>query len=629
MRLRIGPGPVFVYEWLTTTRRWQLYATRAAFVAFILVGIVIVRNNERSLGGPNQTASIQELAAFGESLYKTSASIEVALVLLFAPAATAGAICLDKARGTLDHMLATDLSNAEIVLGKLGVRLVPVLGLVACVLPIMALAGLLGGIDPLALGGSFLVTTGCAVLGCALAMTLSVWGRKTHEVLMLTYLILLLWLLFPVLVLLVASSLQFIRPWSSPGLLWGGIEYTNPFVLILAPYASPGRVDLMTYFGFLAGCMAISAWLVGLATLRIRRIAMQQAGRPASRAGLRRLGIPRIPLRTWLPHLRGPSLDNNPVLWREWHRMRPSRMMRVAWAIYAVLGMFWSVLAIWNALSPAGNPEVIPIGTALQVGIGLLLLSVSAATSLAEERVRGSLDVLLTTPLPTRTILVGKWWGNFRWFPALLIWPALIAGFSAYDGRFWGSYALLLGSIVANVAVIASLGLALATWVSRLGRAVALCVTVYLGFTIGWAVLVAQLGPPGPVTVPLIAGSPLYGTVIATVDVMKQRTGPSAMVVYTQEATIVWGLIHLGFAAILFGATLATFNRCLGRLSTGPEIPLPAGMRRAFPTISRLIEGFPLFHEPQNRGSRWGRSRRWRTEPDPTPAGVGTTGAPE
>ena len=99
-------------------------------------------------------------------------------------------------------------------------------------------------------------------------------------------------------------------------------------------------------------------------------------------------------------------------------------------------------------------------------------------------------------------------------------WP-LTAGFG------W-SYALLLGSIVANVAAIACLGLALATWVSRLGRAVALCVTIYLGFTIGWMVLIAQLGPPGPVTIPLIAGSPFYGTLLATVDVMKERMGPSA-----------------------------------------------------------------------------------------------------
>ena len=70
----------------------------------------------------------------------TIAVIELTLILLAAPAATAGAVCLDKARGTLDHMLATDLSNAEIVLGKLGVRLIPVLGLVACVLPVVAMS---------------------------------------------------------------------------------------------------------------------------------------------------------------------------------------------------------------------------------------------------------------------------------------------------------------------------------------------------------------------------------------------------------------------------------------------------------------------------------------------------------
>ena len=86
-------------------------------------------------------------------------------MLLAAPAATAGAVCLDKARGTLDHVLATDLSNAEIVLGKLGVRLIPVLGLIVCVLPVVALSGLMGGIDPMALGGSFLVAIGCALVG--------------------------------------------------------------------------------------------------------------------------------------------------------------------------------------------------------------------------------------------------------------------------------------------------------------------------------------------------------------------------------------------------------------------------------------------------------------------------------
>ena len=161
----MGPGPVFVYEWLTTTRRWQLYALRTLFVGVILIGMGIIWQSERRFSGPSQIVSIQELARYGESFFKTVVAIELTLVLLVAPAATAGAICLDKARGTLDHMLATDLSNAEIVLGKLGVRFVPVLGLIACTLPVTALAGLLGGIDPIALAGSFLAAIACAVLG--------------------------------------------------------------------------------------------------------------------------------------------------------------------------------------------------------------------------------------------------------------------------------------------------------------------------------------------------------------------------------------------------------------------------------------------------------------------------------
>jgi ABC-type transport system involved in multi-copper enzyme maturation permease subunit len=616
----VGLGPVFVYEWLTATRRWQGYALRAGFVGLILAGMMIVCRNERMLGGPARTVSIQQLASFGEALYGVIAAVELTLVLLAAPAATAGAICLDKARGTLDHMLATDLSNTEIVLGKLGVRLVPVLGLIACALPILALAGLLGGIDPLALAGSFLVAIGCGVLGCSLAMTLSVWGRKTHEVLMLTYLIILIWLLFPLLVMLVSWSLQVPPPWSTMRPQWGWIEDSNPYDLIFAPYTNPGRIDLTTYLGFLGGCFIVSGSLAGLATLRIRRATLSQAGRPAARSRPRRWPIPRIPRPGWLPHLPGPSLDGNPVLWREWHRSRPSWMLRVAWLLYAALGLFWIGLTLNHLLNPMGNYEIIGMVTALQVTIGLLLLSVSAATSLAEERVRGSLDVLLSTPMPTRSILLGKWWGTFRWVPALLFWPALITIFLAYESGHWWSYLLFLGSIASWAAVIASLGLAMATWVSRLGRAVAICVGAYVTFTIGWMVLIAQLGPPGPVTVPLIAGSPFYGTLLATFDIMAGRVPLPGSQRNVQVATFVWSLIDLGFAALLFGATLSTFNRCLGRLSEAPEIPLPRRMKRAFPTFSRLVELVPPFRVSKHRVPGW-RSPA-RTLAEPVPAGV-------
>ena len=61
----------------------------------------------------------QQLAKLGEWFFYTMAGIQISLVLLAAPAAAAGSICMDRARGTLVHVMVTDLSDAEIVFGKL------------------------------------------------------------------------------------------------------------------------------------------------------------------------------------------------------------------------------------------------------------------------------------------------------------------------------------------------------------------------------------------------------------------------------------------------------------------------------------------------------------------------------
>ena len=46
MAIRLGPGPVFAYEWLTASRRWQVYALRAVFIALILAGMAIVQTTQ-------------------------------------------------------------------------------------------------------------------------------------------------------------------------------------------------------------------------------------------------------------------------------------------------------------------------------------------------------------------------------------------------------------------------------------------------------------------------------------------------------------------------------------------------------------------------------------------------------
>ena len=149
MQTRLGPGPVFVYEWLTTSRRWQLYALRAVFVGAILVGMIFVsRIREHQNPRPAQMPRSRRSRATDRPFFLRSSRSSSRSYSWWPPPRPREPSASTRVRGTLDHMLATDLSNGEIVLGKLGVRLVPVLGLVACVLPIMALAGLLGGIDP-------------------------------------------------------------------------------------------------------------------------------------------------------------------------------------------------------------------------------------------------------------------------------------------------------------------------------------------------------------------------------------------------------------------------------------------------------------------------------------------------
>src|SRR3954470_2537996 len=235
-----GLGPVFAYEWLMASRRWQGYALRSLFVGSLLAALIATWAGRRDLRG---AATLRGLAVVGERFYAAVVGTQLALVLLAAPAATAGAICLDRARGTLTHLLVTDLTDAEIVLGKLAARLVPVLGLVGCTMPVMALLTLLGGVDPDVLFGAFLVTVGVAMLGCSLALAFSLWAGRTHEALLGTYAAWGRWLLGRPMI----GQLNAATGWSIPL----PSRTADPFYLAFAPYWWPGLVGRGDYLAFL------------------------------------------------------------------------------------------------------------------------------------------------------------------------------------------------------------------------------------------------------------------------------------------------------------------------------------------------------------------------------------------
>ncbi len=162
------------------------------------------------------------------------------------------------------------------------------------------------------------------------------------------------------------------------------------------------------------------------------------------------------------------------------------------------------------------------------------------------------------------------------------MWPALLGLSLLPAGGSGLSYLWLLLSVAAYVAAITSLGLAMATWVSRLGRAVAGCVTIYVVFSIGWAFLIGTLCRPDNVGHSLIIGSPAVGAGVITVLIWPRNMANLREVLQTAAPT--WVLIDVGVAWALFAATIRTFDRCLGRM---PETEPPPRISRRTVTTDR------------------------------------------
>jgi ABC-type transport system involved in multi-copper enzyme maturation permease subunit len=571
--MRPSLGPVFIYECIANARRWQTYAARSFIVAALLAGMTAIA---WTTGAVLNATSARRYERLGESYYYALIGVELALVMLAAPAATAGAICWDRSRGTLAHVLATDLSDSEIVLGKLAARLLPVLGLVACTWPVMALATLLGGVDPLVLTGAFAVIVAVGVLGCSLALLLSIWARRPHDVVVVVYTLWAIILLaYPLLWLLAKFRLVGRPP------TW--LLLADPFYLAYAPYWAPGWVGLSECVWFVAATLGSSGVFVLIAVWRMRPVSSRGTYEGKRARGLGWMGR----INRWLP---GPTLDGNPVLWRECRRARQSTWvaaLMVMLLVTTTAACFYGAFSVWKYGTPAGrrtDAGVIAgiLGEILQVLFGLLFLSAIAPLSLSEERRQGSLDVLVVTPLLSRSIVLAKWLGTFRLVPIVAIGPGLLMlalataenhvrvaprpGTVLVPGYLFLSQrlvavALYVGTILAHGALFTSVGLALATWIKRPSRAIAMSVCLFVIVAVAWPVLVYVVnGKLDRSFENLAALSPIM-TAAHMPDVLDQRVERSEFLGWVAFWEALVAYCALGLLSLL----IRSFDACLGR----------------------------------------------------------------
>ena len=582
-----GLGPVFAYEWLTASRRWQGYALRSLLVLLLLLGLSGVW-----LGRHDGTGelSVRQLAEIGRGFYAVTTLIVLGLVGLAAPAAAAGAICLDKARGNLTLLFSTDLTDAEIVLGKLAARLVPVLGLIACAAPVQALATLLGGVDPAMPTGAILVCLACAVFGCTLALTLSVWGRKTHEVLLATYAFGIFWLLSAP----IWAGLVWMLPWwARPAWLPGSLALVpyNPVFLVLSPLSAGGPPGLGPIGAGGAGpVLRARAPDLGAAGRR-GDLADPGGGHPAGRPGGG--NAPGGPPGRRPPR---PARPARPPAALAVTRRQPGALARVASAAAVALvgrrlgplrrALGWvQPLGDRRCARPrlAGRPRhrrgdqrracVRRAAAPEHLGRD----EPGRGTPARQPRRAAGHPAVNPVDRPGQVV------GAFRGVPPLTVLPVLIAAAMATHTGFALGPVLIGGLVVAYGAAITSLGLALATWLPRMDRAIGLTAGLYVVVLIAAVPVGMNLFGKGPsgASDGFAAASPFWGVGFSSA-MFGGNAGPGHEI-GRHAAWLVFWIVAYGLVAIgLLLATLKTFNRCLGRIDNRlpAKQPLPRLARK-------------------------------------------------
>src|SRR5665213_3682015 len=150
----------------------------------LLIGVVIF-----SLMSPStSTGNLSELAKTSANVFQKLSYLQLGLVALLSPIFTAGAITQEKDSQTYDILLATPLSNGQIVLGSLLSRLFFVIALLISGIPIFSITQIFGGVAISAIVQSFLIAAATAFVTGSVAMAIAVLKVGTRRTIFSFYL---------------------------------------------------------------------------------------------------------------------------------------------------------------------------------------------------------------------------------------------------------------------------------------------------------------------------------------------------------------------------------------------------------------------------------------------------------
>ncbi|MBL6714096.1 MAG: ABC transporter permease [Pirellulales bacterium] len=389
-------GAVLERELRIAPRSRSMYIARAVYTGMLLL---IVATCWLVVTGTQAIETAGETGRFAATLLRILAPLQLVLAALSAAAVSAVSVTSEKDRRTLELLLVSSLTDAEIVLGKLAASLLQVLLLLVSAIPVFALVSLFGGVTNAQLARLFAVTAAAAIASASLANAIAFWKETTFQTIAVTLFGLSLWTAAGEVVASLAGNTA-AAAFSPARAVFAAIE----------PAGAGGSL------GFLAVCLGVVVASGLVATLRLRPWNLVGGSRYESvRADTASITDTRT---VW----------SRPVLWKELCTRAHGRaivFVRVAWlALFAA--------AIWGILQQSGQQRPDRLALALAVLpmtlASLVSVTALAVTSVTTERDRGSLDLLLVSDLEPAEFVWGKLAGVFYVAREMVLLPLAACG---------------------------------------------------------------------------------------------------------------------------------------------------------------------------------------------------------
>lgn len=437
-------GPILARQWLVAPRRLRFYLQR---VVFVLVLFSLVCTTWALIAGVQSVRNLGDLSRFGSLVFQIVVPIELAITMFLSSVSAASSVAHEKDRRTLDLLLLTQLSNFQVVMGKLTSSLIGNIGLILSALPLLLLIVFIGGVGLYQVGmvtALILITT----LWCgALANMVAFWREKTFQTLAITFLGIFGWLVF----------CELVQAGVIPGMLPNWASLLSPvramWLLCQPILSSEAQLSLGNWVvpGGVAGghcILGLAAFFMlnGITIVRLRSWNPSQQLRPqvpdsdedysvASPAAEATAG-------SW--KVRPPRpMWNNPVLWREvrtWAYGRKLLLIRLSYLLLfliAVAALHWSVESGVALQRSRLSEELLPTTAKVLAPffvVSFIMINALAVNSITNERDAQALDLLLATQISPPQFVIGKIVGILYVTKEMVLLPILLVGYLWWQG---------------------------------------------------------------------------------------------------------------------------------------------------------------------------------------------------